>query len=149
MDDRPGPREARFPALLVEARAAVAWARARAEEAGLAEGRVLEVELAAEELFVNVCVHARGGRSGAVTLRSARTGEGFLLGVEDDGPPFDPLSFPLPDDAAPLEEREPGGLGLLIVRRVATDLRWRREGDRNVVTLVFAGPEDGGERRGV
>lgn len=134
--------ESRFPARLDEAREAVAWARTRAEEAGLDEERVFEVEIAVEELFVNVCVHAGGGRSGEVTLRADRTVEGFLLGVEDDGPSFDPLSFPLPDVTAPLEEREPGGLGLLLVRRVADVVRWRREDERNVVTLVF------GERRG-
>lgn len=148
MEHRPRPREARFPARLSEARAAVAWARERAEEAGLAEGRVLEIELAAEELFVNVCVHARGGRSGEATLRAASTEEGFVLAVEDDGPAFDPLSHPLPDDTAPLSEREPGGLGLLIVRRVATEIRWRRIGERNVVTLVFADRDGDGVRSG-
>lgn len=146
MDGEARSRENRFPARLAEAREAVAWARERAEEAGLDEERAFEVEIAVEELFVNVCVHAGGGRSGEVTLRAGRTGEGFVLGIEDDGPPFDPLSVPLPDLTLPLEEREPGGLGLLLVRRVADAVRWRREDERNVVTLVFG--ERGGERPG-
>ncbi|MBK9966982.1 MAG: ATP-binding protein [Holophagales bacterium] len=133
----------RFSAVVPAVSEAVAWARARADEARLPEARGLDLELAAEEALMNVCLHAYGGQGGEVALRAERTGEGFVLEIEDSGPPFDPLSAEAPDTTLPLEAREIGGLGILLVRRVTDQVRWRREKGRNVLTLVFALPGAG------
>ncbi len=135
--------ERRFSAVVPAVSEAVAWARARADEARLPEVRGLDLELAVEEALMNVCLHAYGGQGGEVALRAERAGEGFVLEIEDSGPPFDPLSAKASDTSLPLEAREIGGLGILLVRRVTDQVRWRREKDHNVLTLVFALPGAG------
>lgn len=130
--------ERRFSAVVPAVAEAVAWARARADEARLPEVRGLDLELAAEEALMNVCLHAYGGQGGEVALRVERTGEGLVLEIEDSGPSFDPLAAQAPDTSLPLEAREIGGLGILLVRRVTDEMRWRRDGGHNVLTLVFA-----------
>ena len=138
-------KERRFPAEVPFVGEAVAWTRDEADEAGLPDARGLDLELAVEETLMNVCTHAYEGLGGEMTVRTGRTEEGFVVEVEDSGPSFDPLSLPPPDTSAPLEERKVGGLGVLLVRRVTDAVRWRREAERNVLTLVFAVPPPAGE----
>lgn len=133
-------KEMLFPAAVPAVAEAVAWARARADEAHFPEARGFDLELAVEEILMNVCVHACAGGEGEFTLRTGRTGEGFVVEIEDSGPSFDPLSVAAPDTSAPLESRAIGGLGILLVKRVTDVVRWRREADRNVLTLVFSTP---------
>lgn len=123
---------------------AVAWARAEADAAGLPDARGLDLELAVEEALMNVCTHAYEGRGGEMTVRTGRTEEGLVVEIVDAGPSFDPLSLPPPDTTVPLDERKIGGLGILLVRRVTDAVRWRREAERNVLTLVFAFPPPDG-----
>ncbi len=61
---------------------------------------------------------------------------GLVATIADDGVPFDPLGRPSPDTAAPLTEREIGGLGIHIVRNVMDELSYCRRDGRNVLTLV-------------
>lgn len=85
---------------------------------------------------MNLCTHAYGGREGAIEV-AVRRGDGqLLIEIIDEGPPFDPTASAEPDVALPLEQREPGGLGLLLLRRMTDGVRYSRDGGRNVVTLV-------------
>ena len=57
--------------------------------------------------------------------------------IADSGKPFDPLEdAPVPDVDAPIDERPIGGLGIYLVRNMMDDMQYRREGDRNYITLV-------------
>ena len=42
-----------------------------------------------------------------------------------------------PDVKASLEERSVGGLGIFMVKKMAKSVAYRREGDRNVLTVVM------------
>lgn len=118
----------------------LAWVRNWIAAHGL-EGRpAMVLELAAEELGLNAMTHGRpAGRDGVVECSIDSSCERGLLRlvVEDDGPPFDPTAHETPDVAAPLEAREIGGLGLHLVRSMAT-VRHERIGDRNRVEVVIA-----------
>lgn len=94
------------------------------------------LELAAEEMALNVIKHAFdatgrhrfdvdvGVEAGAVVLR-----------IEDGGRPFDPLAAPAPALSASLEDRQVGGLGIHLVRRMVPDVAYERRDGRNVLTL--------------
>ena len=56
--------------------------------------------------------------------------------IRDDGIPFNPLNAPEPSTALSLEDRELGGLGLHLVRKMMDDVAYQRLPDKNVVTLV-------------
>jgi anti-sigma regulatory factor (Ser/Thr protein kinase) len=53
----------------------------------------------------------------------------------DDGIPFNPLGVETPDTDLPLEEREIGGLGIHLVRRMMDKVSYRRRIDKNVITV--------------
>ena len=76
---------------------------------------------------------------GAVlALENPRTG--MRVTFSDDGAAYDPLMHSDPDVSLPAEERPIGGLGILMVKKMATDILYRREGGRNVLAVALASP---------
>jgi serine/threonine-protein kinase RsbW len=63
-----------------------------------------------------------------VELRVAPQAESLALLViaKDDGIAFDPTAAPPPDITLDLDEREPGGLGLLMVREMSSSVEYSR-----------------------
>lgn len=53
----------------------------------------------------------------------------------DNGIPYDPLKKADPDTTLSVEERNVGGLGIFLVKRMMDDVCYSREGDRNVLVL--------------
>ncbi len=106
---------------------------------GFPEKRALEIEMAAEEVFVNIIRYAYSeGSAGEVELRSRALSEDeFMLEFEDGGVPFDPTSLPPPDVNLPLSRREVGGLGFFLARKMVNEVRYRREKNRNILTFLI------------
>jgi serine/threonine-protein kinase RsbW len=62
---------------------------------------------------------------------------------EDDGLPFDPCSGPDPSLPRTLADAQVGGRGLLLVRRMATTLRYERTPThRNRLLVTLPGAPD-------
>ena len=57
-----------------------------------------------------------------------------------DGCVFNPLLAPRPDTTSALLDRQPGGLGLLLVRRLMDETLYERRNDRNHL-LLKCGPD--------
>ncbi len=115
-----------------------------AEASGVAAARLSMLELLLEEIVANICLHAHptGGKfSVAVSGEQGR----IRLQIEDDGIPFDPLKMIAPDIGADAAEREIGGLGLVLIRKIADDLSYRRENGCNILTASWPRLHAGGE----
>ncbi len=96
------------------------------------------IELVLEEILTNEAkyAYARGagpGPAGTVDLELEEVRGALLLRFRDEGAPFDPLSVPPPPPA--LQRERPGGLGISLVRSVAREVRYRREGTSNVLEV--------------
>jgi len=59
------------------------------------------------------------------------------LRVSDDGVPFNPFTHSDPDTSLSIEEREIGGLGVMLVKKLTDSQAYQRLSDRNVVTLTI------------
>jgi serine/threonine-protein kinase RsbW len=93
--------------------------------------------LAADEVCTNIVRHGYAAHApGPITLAVEAAGGALRLTIADTAPAFDPAAAAEPDVAAPCDEREEGGLGWFLVRRVVDELRYERRGAANVVTLV-------------
>ncbi len=92
------------------------------------------LRLILEELLVNIAKHGYGGaESGRIRLELNVSANRVHIVVEDEAPPFNPFAdAPAPDLESELEEREPGGLGLFLVRSLVdrADYRWTGRGNR-------------------
>jgi anti-sigma regulatory factor (Ser/Thr protein kinase) len=97
---------------------------------------VRDLNLALEEIFTNIvsCAYT-DDREHEITVRLSVQAEEVTAEVEDDGQSFNPLQAPEADIMSPLEERTIGGLGIHLVRKLMDAMAYKREGDKNLLTL--------------
>ncbi len=131
------PEEIRAPARLDNLYPLLGFVTSYAKRHGAGEERIQEIELVMEELLVNIFNYAYSDKPGdvAIVCRSDDAGR-FLIEIADDGIPFNILTRQEPDLDTGIEERSVGGLGIFIVRRLVQEIRYRREGGRNILTLT-------------
>jgi serine/threonine-protein kinase RsbW len=125
-----------FPATPGKVQEIVSFVTDLAAKAGLPAEKVSRLDLAIEEWATNVCRYAYRGGHGTVWVAVRRDGPTLVVELSDEGNPFDPTTAAEPDVSLALRERSPGGLGLLLMRRMVDELSYRREGHCNIVTLA-------------
>jgi len=107
---------------------------ARAE--GFDQERIQEIELALEEALVNIFNYAYPEGAGEVEVGCGVENDHWIIEIIDSGIPFDMTSLSDPDLTADVEERKIGGLGIFLVRKMVDEVTYRREKDRNILTLA-------------
>ncbi len=100
------------------------------------DSAVRKVELASEEALVNIIHHGYKEGNGQISVEIISMDERIEISISDWGPPFNPLLAKQSDLDAPLEERKVGGLGILFMRQYMDEVRYRRDADRNILTLI-------------
>ncbi len=95
-----------------------------------------QAQLAAEEIGTNIIKYGYDDPlEHRITLRLECLADCFRLQMLDDGHPFDARQVPEPDLEQNLEDRQPGGLGISLVRRLARRLDYERRDGVNVLTV--------------
>jgi serine/threonine-protein kinase RsbW len=126
-----------LPAKMDSLRPFMESAAACAREQGFSQNRINDIELAVEEVLVNIFNYAYPEGGGDVEMICQLDAPGRLvLQVADRGIAFDMLAYDDPDTTAEIENRRIGGLGIFFVKQLMDDVRYRREHDRNVLTLT-------------
>ena len=99
---------------------------------------LMQLSLAAEEVFVNIAHYAYQDEVGKVdiSLDISDDPPQVKLVFSDNGTPHNPLEIPDPDITLPAEEREIGGLGIYMVKKNVDEVLYRHEKGRNVLTLT-------------
>ena len=103
---------------------------------GIPEARHINIELAMEEILVNIGAYAYDDE-GEVEVTCRDSGEEFVVRIIDYGKRFNPLEYAEPDLTADIEERAVGGLGVFLARRMTDAVEYRREGEKNILELHF------------
>ena len=98
----------------------------------------MKIDLALEELFVNIAHYAYKGTAGdAVILAGPDPKTGILrITFRDWGVPFDPLAKTDPDISLSVEEREIGGLGIFMAKKIMDTMDYKYENGQNVLTMT-------------
>ena len=100
-----------------------------------------DIEIVFDEVVTNVVNH---GRPTGPVDAAIRFGEETVLTFEDDGPAFDPRAQPAPPPARRRSDLRIGGLGIVIVRELCTQVDYVRTPEgRNRLTLSIAVPAAG------
>jgi serine/threonine-protein kinase RsbW len=94
------------------------------------------VNLALDEVVTNVVRHAFEDPKGQEVVVHVIAGPTeAITEVSDRGRAFDPLAVPPPNLDAPLAERSVGGLGIHLVRSLMDKVEYRRDDEKNVLTM--------------
>jgi anti-sigma regulatory factor (Ser/Thr protein kinase) len=100
---------------------------AAAEEAGVSPRQMLKLELGFEEILVNIISYAYED-PGYVWVKTTDGDKDFRIEFADHGKPFDPLEKDRrPAEDTPLEDREPGGYGIFLVKQNFKSVEYKYE----------------------
>lgn len=135
-------RRIRIPGELARVAEACDFVVQSAESAGLESRAVYHCQLAVDEWCTNIIQHGfqQNGRTGAIEVTCIDGGGKFHVRIVDDCPPFDPMLLGDVDTTKPLEEREPGGLGWFLIRKVMDEVDYRFENGYNQLTMTKLNP---------
>ena len=111
-----------------------------AEENDCSMKTLLQLQVAAEEIFTNIASYAYPEGGGKVWIRLSTVpaedgGKMLRLSFTDAGVAFDPLAQPDPDVKAAAEDRRIGGLGIFMVKKSMDQVAYSRENGKNILTL--------------
>lgn len=129
-----------LPGKLENLHALVDFVTSYAVEQGFGGKKISEIELALEEIIVNIIKHAYKayGIDGDIEINCWLDKEKRLnIEITDSGTPFDIFSAREPDIDADIDERQIGGLGIFFVKKLMDEVRYKRENDQNKLTLVI------------
>lgn len=128
--------EKTFEAGMENISAVVGFVAETAGELGVHPKRLMHLELAVEEAVANICSYAYAVPPGEVTVRIIRESELVRIELIDNGIPFDPLAVEEPDIKSELKNREVGGLGVFLMRRMLDEVHYSRKGVQNILSLA-------------
>ena len=98
----------------------------------------IAIDVAVEELFVNIASYAYDGKTGPatvqITIREDPTSAEITL--IDSGKQYDPLAKPDPDVTLAAKDRTKGGLGIFMVKNSMDDVKYEYKNGKNVLTLI-------------
>jgi sigma-B regulation protein RsbU (phosphoserine phosphatase) len=101
-----------------------------------------DIDIVIEEVFVNIANYAYKPNKGKAAI-SISAGQKITIKIEDKGEAYNPLEHEDPDLDKPLMEREIGGLGILMVKKLMDNVEYMRIENKNVLIMTKKLP--GGE----
>ena len=135
MDMQQNVREITLEAVVANIRILTAWIDEQLERLSCPLKARMQIDVAIDEIFTNIASYAYSRGSGDVTVRFSLEDRVVSVALIDSGIPFNPLAHPDPDVSLSAAERQPGGLGIFLVRKTMDDVQYRYEDGRNILTI--------------
>ena len=97
----------------------------------------MQMMLAVEEIFVNISSYAYHPEVGQAEVGVDIDGDPPTVTIRflDQGRPFNPLEKPDADITLSAQDREIGGLGILLVKKIMDQVDYTYEDGRNILTI--------------
>jgi len=93
------------------------------------------IDVVVEEIFVNIANYAYEPDIGDVTI-SVSASDKVEIKFEDNGKPYNPIETDDPNLEIDISQREIGGLGIYLVKKLVDFIEYSRVGDRNVLIIA-------------
>lgn len=102
----------------------------------ISDSKIQDIELATEELLVNIINYSYPHAKGFVELNCSLQKDILILKIIDQGTPFDPTKSPHPGNNASLEERSRGGMGIHLAKSLVNEMSYQRDENKNILSLI-------------
>ena len=115
----------------------LAFVEKRLEGANCTPKAKMQLDLAVEEIFVNIAHYAYSPEIGRATVRVDVTEDPVCVTITfiDKGVPYDPLKKDDPDVSLSADEREIGGLGIYLTKQIMDEVSYEYKDGQNILTL--------------
>ncbi len=109
-----------------------------AEGNGLSPRKTYQLELIYEELMTNVVKYSYSDQNPhQIQVSLDYDGERVTFTIIHDGGDFDPWTQDDPDLTLPLEQRQEGGIGILLCRKFSLSTDYQRQDGKSIITVVI------------
>ena len=108
---------------------------AELEAAGCPMKTQMQIEIAVEELFVNIASYAYAPGVGDAEISVCVADGAADITFVDSGVAYDPVHRADPNLNLTADEREVGGLGIFMVKKTMDDMRYAYRDGKNVLTI--------------
>lgn len=107
------------------------------EDAGCPMLTQIAIDVAVEELFVNIASYAYDQEIGVAVVQVEMLDDPLSIEITfiDNGKQYDPLAKPDPDITLAAKERKKGGLGIYMVKNSMDDMRYEYKEGKNILTI--------------
>lgn len=97
----------------------------------------MQIDIAIDELFSNIANYAYNPEIGPATVRVSVEGDPLAVTILfiDRGVPYNPLEKEDPDIGLSAEERQIGGLGIFMVKRLMDDMTYEYRDGQNILMI--------------
>jgi len=108
-----------------------------ARQGGFNDKEIYSLQLAADEAASNIIEHAYEGiNDGLIRITCDMQGNEIVITMHDDGKSFNPSNVKQPNLKANLSERQIGGLGLYLMRKLMDKVQYESTpGEGNLLTM--------------
>ncbi|MDR3113638.1 MAG: SpoIIE family protein phosphatase [Endomicrobium sp.] len=116
----------------------IKWISGYTDAAGYGVHLKTQIKVVAEELFVNIARYSYPPSKesvGKTVVRLTALKDRFIMQFEDEGVPFNPLSYKTPEITANIHERTIGGLGIHLVKKWMDEVTYDRKLGKNQRTV--------------
>lgn len=98
----------------------------------------LQIDVAVEEIFVNIASYAYGSEIGnaIIQVEGEKDPDRVIITFIDSGIPYNPLEKEDPDVTLSAEERQIGGLGIYMVKKSMDNMEYERKDDKNILKIM-------------
>ena len=131
--------EKRFPAALNQLEPVQMFVLDQLKDHPYSERIRAQLDVAVEEIFVNIAHYAYPkGQPGWAVIRCRVDQDPLRITIQfiDWGVPFNPLAKKDADITLSAEDRQIGGLGILMVKRSMDEVNYVYENGQNILTLI-------------
>lgn len=137
-------KELTVPAILEELDRVTDFINEELEAYGCSPKIRMQIDIAVEEIYVNIAHYAYHPEVGQATICCAVGGDPLQVTIQfsDSGRPYNPLKKEDPDTSLSAEERQIGGLGIYMVKKSMDDIAYDYENGKNVLTIKKIFRED-------
>ena len=94
-----------------------------------------QIDLAVEEIVVNIAHYAYDGAEGDAVINSSYDDGVFKISFSDSGKKFNPLERDDPDITLSAEERSIGGLGIFLTKKFMDTVEYEYQDGKNILKI--------------
>ncbi|MCR5136618.1 MAG: ATP-binding protein [Oscillospiraceae bacterium] len=105
------------------------------EDANCSFRAQMQVDVAVEEMYVNIAHYAYPSGAGQATVRIEVLPDAVEISLIDSGLPFDPLKKVDPDVTLSAEQRQIGGLGIYMAKKNMDEIEYRYQDGKNILVM--------------
>lgn len=108
------------------------------EKENISSHTIYAVDLSLEEMLTNIIKYGYDDKkTHEILVNASIEDKQIVISIEDDGHEFNPLERPEADISGQVMERQIGGVGLHLTRKMVKSMEYKRDNNKNILKIFI------------